>query len=37
MDERELIARSQDGDLDSFNGLVEIYQGQVYNLALNMA
>ena len=36
MDERELIARSQDGDLDSFNGLVEIYQGQVYNLALRM-
>ena len=33
MDERELIARSQQGDLDSFNGLVELYQGQVYNLA----
>ena len=33
MDGRELIARSQQGDLDPFNGLVELYQGQVYNLA----
>lgn len=36
MDERDLIARSQEGDLDSFNQLVERYQGQVYNLAFRM-
>ena len=36
MDEPDLIARSQEGDLDSFNQLVEMYQGQVYNLALRM-
>ena len=36
MDEQELIARSREGDLDSFNRLVEIYQGQVHNLAFRM-
>ena len=36
MDESELIRRSQQGDLDSFNRLVELYHRQVYNLALRM-
>lgn len=36
MDERELIECSQNGDLESFNRLVESYQGQVYNLAFRM-
>ena len=36
MDEQELISRSKQGDLDSFNWLVESYRGQVYNLALRM-
>ena len=35
-DESQLIQRSQQGDLDAFNQLVERYQGQVYNLALRM-
>ncbi|MCL0037008.1 sigma-70 family RNA polymerase sigma factor [Dehalococcoidia bacterium] len=34
--EEELIQQSKDGDLDSFNQLVERYQGQVYNLAMRM-
>jgi len=36
VDEQELIQRSKQGDLDSFNRLVESYQGLVYNLALRM-
>jgi len=34
--EESLIRRSQAGDLESFNLLVERYQTQVYNLALRM-
>jgi RNA polymerase sigma-70 factor (ECF subfamily) len=34
--EEKLIQQSKDGDLDSFNELVERYQKQVYNLALRM-
>ena len=37
MGDDELIQRSKQGDLDSFNRLVEIYQGPVYNLALRMS
>ncbi len=33
MDEEELIAAAQKGDLHCFNQLVEIYQGMVYNSA----
>jgi len=36
MDESELIQRSKQGDLDSFNRLVELYQRQAYNLAWRM-
>jgi len=36
MDESELIRRSQQGDVVSFNELVVRYQKQVYNLALRM-
>ena len=36
MDEVQLIALSRQGDVDSFNRLVEAYQRQVYNLALRM-
>jgi RNA polymerase sigma-70 factor (ECF subfamily) len=36
MDESELIRRSKQGDLDSFNRLVELYQRQAYNLAWRM-
>ena len=35
-DEEALIARSRQGDLDSFNRLVEHYQRPVYNLCLRM-
>ena len=35
-DESNLIQRSQQGELDAFNQLVECYQRQVYNLALRM-
>ena len=35
-DESRLIDRSQKGDLDAFNGLVEYYQRQVYNLCLRL-
>ena len=31
-----LVALSQDGDLAAFNALVEMYQGQVYNLCWRM-
>jgi RNA polymerase sigma-70 factor (ECF subfamily) len=34
--EEDLIKQSQDGNLDSFNLLVEIYQGPIYNLTLRM-
>ena len=36
MEEPQLIRGCQAGDLDYFNELVEIYQQQVYNLALHM-
>jgi len=36
LDDQELIERSKQGDLDSFNWLVESYRGPVYNLALRM-
>ncbi len=35
-DEPDLIARSQQGDLDAFNLLVERYQRPLYNLCLRM-
>lgn len=35
-DESRLIQRSQQGELDAFNYLVERYQGHVYNLAFRM-
>ena len=34
--EQTLIEQSRGGDLDSFNALVEMYQGQVYAVALRM-
>jgi RNA polymerase sigma-70 factor (ECF subfamily) len=36
MQEQDLIARSQTGDLDAFNRLVELYQTQVFNLAFRI-
>ncbi len=36
MNEEELVHRSQQGDLASFNCLVETYQTPLYNLALRM-
>jgi RNA polymerase sigma factor, sigma-70 family len=36
MDESELIQGSRQGDVNFFNKLVELYQKQVYNLALRM-
>lgn len=36
MTEEELIQQSKDGDLDSFNQLVDMYQRQVYNVTLRM-
>jgi len=34
--EETLIAQSREGDLDSFNALVEMYQNQVFAVALRM-
>jgi RNA polymerase sigma-70 factor (ECF subfamily) len=34
--EQTLIEQSRSGDLDSFNAIVEMYQGQVYAVALRM-
>ena len=34
--EETLIAQSRAGDLESFNALVEMYQNQVYGVALRM-
>ncbi len=34
--EQTLIEQSRAGDLDSFNAIVEMYQGQVYAVALRM-
>ena len=36
MDESELIRASKNGDMDSFNELVRIYQKMAYNLAFRM-
>lgn len=36
MDEQALVALSKEGDLKAFNQLVELHQGQVYNLAYRM-
>jgi len=36
MEEDEIIKRAKEGDVDSFNCLVEIYQRQVYSLSLRM-
>jgi RNA polymerase sigma-70 factor (ECF subfamily) len=35
-DERQLIERSQQGDLEAFNVLVTVYQDRVYNLCARM-
>ena len=36
MDEAELISASKEGDLDSFNELVRLYQKMAYNMAYRM-
>lgn len=36
VDDQHLLARCRSGDLDAFNGLVEIHQDRVYNLCLRM-
>ena len=36
MQEQDLIARSQEGDLDAFNHLVELCQASVYNLVFRI-
>ncbi|MCX6000000.1 MAG: RNA polymerase sigma factor, partial [Chloroflexi bacterium] len=36
VDDGELVRKSKDGDLDSFNQLVESYQKLVYNIGLRM-
>jgi RNA polymerase sigma factor (sigma-70 family) len=35
-EERRLVAAAQRGDLESFNQLVRLYEGRVYNLSLRM-
>lgn len=35
-EERRLVAAAQRGDLESFNQLVRLYEGRVYNLCLRM-
>jgi RNA polymerase sigma-70 factor (ECF subfamily) len=35
-DERELLGRARDGDLEAFNVLVELHQRSVYNLCYRM-
>lgn len=35
-EERRLVASAQRGDLESFNQLVRLYEGRVYNLCLRM-
>ncbi|MDN5727652.1 MAG: sigma-70 family RNA polymerase sigma factor, partial [Propionibacteriales bacterium] len=36
LDETTLVARAQDGDLDSFGQLVDLYSGPLFRLALRM-
>lgn len=36
LDETTLVARAQDGDLESFERLVDLYSGQLFRLALRM-
>lgn len=36
MDEKELIEKSRSGDLESFNGLVILYQKEIYNFCLRL-
>ncbi|MBI4233986.1 MAG: sigma-70 family RNA polymerase sigma factor, partial [Chloroflexi bacterium] len=36
IDEQDLIQRSQQGQVEAFTPLVQVYQTQVYNLALRM-
>lgn len=36
LDEITVISRAQDGDLDAFEQLVDLYQGRIFRLALRM-